>query len=60
MNLKKLRKHLPGLTVTRTGRKIEVSGAGLSYKIDNERGRSESAAAEYLRSRIPVQTTGHQ
>jgi hypothetical protein len=57
---KKFKKTLrPDLTVRRTGflgmgRKLEVSGGGLTYRVDRRTANAETAA--YLNSKIPVAT----
>jgi hypothetical protein len=58
MQLRKLKKHLPGCEVTKNGRKIEVRASGLGYIIDNSTRdrRSEADMAEHIRSKIPAAT----
>lgn len=57
MKVSKLKSKLgPGFAVQKEGRKIAVTSGGLTYRIDNQRGRNESEAAEYLRSKIPAAT----
>jgi hypothetical protein len=50
----------PGIQVRRTGwlgfgRKIEVRGGGLTYRVDRRGANEETAAA--INSRIPIVTT---
>jgi hypothetical protein len=57
MNIRKLRKHLPGMDVRRDGKKIHVSANGLGYRIDDQRrAGGEAAAADYIKSKIPAVT----
>jgi len=55
MNIRNLRNKLPGVTIRRNGRKIEVRAAGLGYDFDGrDKSRSESEMAAHIRSKIPV------
>jgi hypothetical protein len=54
MNIRTLRKNLPGARVTRENREtIRVEAQGLTYRVDKTAGTSEEAAA-LLRSKIPI------
>lgn len=53
MDVRRIRKQLPGATVTRNGRKISVRQNGLGYTFDSSSG-SEKQMSDYLRSKIPT------